>query len=92
MAGRLARGQSVKWGNAGRHSIRGPRQFSLDANLSRSFRLRGSTSIEAKLAATNVLNRVTFSAIGTTIASPQFGRPTIANPMRRLQAALRFRF
>jgi trimeric autotransporter adhesin len=84
--------QPGAWGNAGRHSIRGPRQFSLDANLSRSFRLRGSTSIEAKLAATNVLNRVTFSAIGTTIASPQFGRPTIANPMRRLQATLRFRF
>jgi hypothetical protein len=80
------------WGNAGRHSIRGPAQFSLDAQLSRSFPLRGSASVEAKLAAANLLNRVTFAAIERVITSPQFGRPTVANPMRRIQATLRFRF
>jgi hypothetical protein len=80
------------WGNAGRHSIRGPGQFSLDAHLSRAFPLQGRLSMDARVSATNVLNRVTFAAINTIITSPQFGLPTVANPMRRLQATLRLRF
>jgi trimeric autotransporter adhesin len=81
-----------EWGNAGRNSIRGPRQFSLDASLTRAIPLRGRMSLEARVSATNVLNRVTFAAIETVITHPLFGQPTIANPMRRLQAALRMRF
>ena len=80
------------WGTAGRNSIRGPAQFSLDASVSRVFRLRGRLSAEARLAATNVLNTVTFATINTVISSPQFALPTIANPMRRLQATIRVRF
>jgi hypothetical protein len=80
------------WGDAGRNSIRGPRQFGLDASVARVFRLRGRLNLEWRIAATNVLNRVTFATINTVIASPQFGRPTTANPMRRVQAALRLRF
>jgi hypothetical protein len=49
-------------------------------------------SLEWRLAATNVLNHVTFAAIDTVIASPQFGRATRANPMRALQTSLRLRF
>jgi trimeric autotransporter adhesin len=81
-----------EWGNAGRNSIRGPGQAALDASVSRVFRLRGRLNFEWRVAATNVLNRVTFAAINTVIASPQFGLPTLANPMRRLQATLRLRF
>ena len=80
------------WGNAGRNSIRGPAQFGLDASLARVFRLRGKTNLEWRIAATNVLNRVTFSAINTSVVSPQFGQPTQANPMRRIQLTLRYRF
>jgi hypothetical protein len=80
------------WGDAGRNSIRGPRQFGLDASVARVFRLRGRTNLEWRLAATNVLNRVTFATINTVIASPQFGRPTVANSMRRVVATLRLRF
>jgi hypothetical protein len=80
------------WGNAGRNSIRGPRQFALDLSVSRVFRLRGRLNLEGRLAATNVLNRVTFATSNTVITSPQFGLPTVANPMRRLQTTLRLRF
>jgi hypothetical protein len=42
--------------------------------------------------ATNVLNRVTFATIDTVVTSPQFGLPTVANPMRRIQTSFRVRF
>jgi hypothetical protein len=80
------------WGDAGRNSIRGPAQFALDASVSRVFRLRGRLNLEWRVASTNVLNRVTFSTINTVIAGPQFGLPTLANPMRRIQSTLRLRF
>jgi hypothetical protein len=80
------------WGNAGRNSIRGPAPFTFDASLARAIHLRGRVNLEWRLAATNVLNRVTFAAIDTVIASPQFGRATRANPMRTLQMSLRLRF
>jgi trimeric autotransporter adhesin len=83
---------SGRWGNAGRNSIRGPAQFTVDASAARVFRLNARLNLEWRIAATNVLNRVTFSTIDTVIASPQFGRPTLANPMRRLQMTLRVRF
>jgi hypothetical protein len=80
------------WGNAGRNSIRGPAQFSLDVAVARVFRLRGRLNLECRVAATNVLNRVTFSRIDTVITSPQFGLPTATNAMRRLQVTTRLRF
>lgn len=80
------------WGNAGRNSIRGPSQFAFDASLARVFRLRGRVNLEWRIAATNVLNRVTFATVNTVISSPQFGRPTAANAMRRIQTAFRLRF
>jgi hypothetical protein len=80
------------WGNTGRNSIRGPAQVGLDANIARVFRLRGKTNLEWRISATNVLNLVTFSTINTSVDSPQFARPTQANPMRRLQVTLRYRF
>jgi hypothetical protein len=79
-------------GDAGRNSIRGPSQFSLDLSASRLFQLPKRLRVEWRIDARNVLNRVTFSSIGTTVGSPQFGRPTQANPMRRLVTSLQFRF
>jgi hypothetical protein len=80
------------WGTAGRDSIRGPAQFSLDLSLSRVFRLGGRLNLDWRIAATNVLNRVTFATIGTVITSPQFGLPTQANAMRALLMTVRLRF
>jgi hypothetical protein len=80
------------WGDAGRNSIRGPAQFSMDMSVSRAFRLVGSWNLEWRVSATNVLNRVTFASIDTIITSPQFGFPTVANPMRRIHTTVRVRF
>jgi len=80
------------WGDAGRNSIRGPAQFGLDASVARVFRVRGKTNLEWRIAATNVLNRVTFSTINTSVDSPQFAQSSQANPMRRLQLTVRYRF
>ena len=80
------------WGNAGRNSIRGPGQFSLNASLGRTFRWGDRFNIDLRTEATNVLNHVTFPAWNTIIGNAQFGLPTRANAMRSLQTTLRLRF
>jgi hypothetical protein len=81
-----------QWGNAGRNSIVGPRQFSLDAGIGRTFLWGDRLNLDWRLNATNVLNRVTYAAVNAFVGSAQFGLPTVANPMRKLQASLRVRF
>jgi hypothetical protein len=80
------------WGDAGRNSIRGPSQFTFDMSVARTFLLPRRLRIDWRVNATNVLNRVTFSSINTVITSPQFGLPTRANAMRRIQMSLVFGF
>ncbi|MEX2271197.1 MAG: carboxypeptidase-like regulatory domain-containing protein [Vicinamibacterales bacterium] len=80
------------WGDAGRNSIRGPAPFSMNMAISRSFQLPRQLRLDWRVNVTNVLNRVTFSTINTTVASPQFGMPTRANPMRRIHTSLLFGF
>ena len=81
-----------QWGNAGRNSIIGPRVFSLDAGVGRTF-LRGDRlNLDWRMNATNILNRVTYAAVNAIVGSSQFGLPTIANPMRKVQTSLRVRF
>jgi len=80
-----------QWGDAGRNSGRGPGQFTLDGALTRSFQV-GSRSLDFSLNATNLLNRVTLTGVNTLVGSPQFGLPTAANQMRRLQMSLRTTF
>jgi outer membrane receptor protein involved in Fe transport len=81
-----------QWGNAGRNSITGPAQFSLNASLTRTFRINERISMDLRVDANNVLNRVTFPDWNTTVGSSQFGLPTRANAMRSLQPSLRVRF
>jgi hypothetical protein len=80
-----------EWGNAGRNSARGPADFSLDGGITRSFRVSGR-NVDFRIDATNILNRVTYSAVNTLVGSPQFGLPTAANQMRRFQTSLRVGF
>lgn len=81
-----------EWGNARRDSIIGPNQFSLNASMARAFRLSDKLSLDARVDATNAINRVNYSAWNTTVTSPQFGLPTSANAMRLLQTTFRVRF
>jgi hypothetical protein len=81
-----------QWGNAPRNSITGPRTFSLDASVSRTFRVNNRLSLDWRIDASNVLNRVTYSGINALITSPQFGLPNRADEMRKIRTNIRMRF
>jgi hypothetical protein len=80
------------WGNAGRNSITGPSQFSMNASLARTFRTSDRTSLDLRVDASNILNHVTFPSWNTTVGSAQFGLPLTANAMRVFQTTARWRF
>ncbi len=81
-----------QWGTARRTSITGPDQFSLDASLQRTFRLRDPLHLDVRLDATNLLNHAVFSSWNVTVNSTTFGLPSAANSMRSLQLSGRLRF
>ena len=83
---------SGQWGTAGRNSIRGPSQFSLNAGVGRNFAMGSRLNLEWRLDATNVINRVTFASITPIVGNPQFGLPNVANPMRKIQMTARLRY
>ena len=80
------------WGNAGRNSITGPAQFSLNASLGRTFRLFDRVSLDLRVDSANAINHVSFPGWNTVLGHAQFGLPTAANPMRTVQTTLRARF
>jgi hypothetical protein len=80
------------WGTAGRNSITGPAQFSLDGALQRTFRAGPHFFLDARVDATNLMNHVVFTTWNTTVGNTQFGLPLSTNPMRSLQATFRLRF
>jgi hypothetical protein len=80
------------WGNAGRNTITGPTQFTLNASMSRTFRLHDRLSMDVRVEATNPLNNVRFPNWNTVVTSAQFGLPVVANPMRSAQLSMRVRF
>jgi len=81
-----------RWGTAGRNSITGPDQFSLNSSLVRSFRPSSRFYLDLRVDATNLLNHGVFTGWNTTVNSTQFGLPVAANPMRSLETSLRLRF
>ena len=83
---------SGQFGNAGRNSITGPAQFSLNASLVRTFRLHDRLNLDFQLSSTNLLNHVVYTAWYTNINSTQFGLPAAANSMRNVTTTLRLRF
>ncbi len=86
------------WGTAGRNSITGPDQFTLNSSLARTFRPHGKTYLDLTVNATNLLNHPAFTAWNTLwnsasqSAQQQFGRPAAAGAMRSLQTTIRLRF
>jgi hypothetical protein len=80
------------FGSAGRNSERGPKQFNLNMNVTRTFVLTQRFNMDWRLDVTNLLNRVTYSAINTSVGSQQFGLPIAANTMRKIQTSVRLRF
>ena len=87
-----------QWGTAGRNSITGPNQFSLNSSLARTFRPHGKLFLDLSINATNVLNHPVFSAWNATwddasqANAELFGRPANANGMRSVSTEIRVRF
>jgi hypothetical protein len=81
-----------EWGTAGRNSITGPGQFSLDSSVARTFRPTGRFYLDLKVSATNMLNHPVFTGWNTTVNSTQFGLPLNSNAMRSLETQLHLRF
>ena len=81
-----------QWGNAGRDTITGPAQFSLNASLGRTFRVSDRLNLDLRVDSTNLLNHVTYTSWNTIVNSSQFGLAAQANAMRSMQTTLRLRF
>ena len=81
-----------QWGDARRDSITGPDEFALDAAMARTFRLKGTKTLDVRVDATNPLNHVTYMTWNTVVNSETFGLPAVTNPMRSLQVTARLRF
>jgi len=81
-----------QFGNAGRNSITGPAQFSLNGSLGRTFPWGDRYNVDLRVDATNVLNRVTPRSWNSTINNAQFGLLSAVDGMRTLQTTLRVRF
>ncbi len=80
------------WGNAGRNTICGPSQFTLNAAVNRTFPFGDRWSLDVRVDAFNALNHPVFPSWVTTVTSSQFGLATTADPMRTLQTVVRLRF
>lgn len=81
-----------QWGNAGRNTITGPSQLTLNASAGRTFRWGDRFNADLRVDATNALNHPVFPSWNTVITSAQFGLPNPAGQMRTVQTSLRVRF
>jgi hypothetical protein len=81
-----------QWGTAGRDTIIGPSQFSLNGSIGRVFRVGERHNIDLRFDATNALNHVTFTRFNTTVGSNQLGLLSNPGNMRSMTATLRFRW
>jgi hypothetical protein len=83
-------------GTLGQRVIEGPGQWRFDANLSKSFRISESKSLQFRLDARNVLNHPEPADPILAITNPSFGLITGANAKstlhREFQAQLRLNF
>jgi hypothetical protein len=83
-------------GGVGRNTLAGPGTINLDLNVSHDFPLskkKGETRIfSVTLNSFNVLNHPNYLTHIGTISSPLFDRPVAAQPPRRMQLDVQFKF
>ena len=82
-----------QFGNAGRTTIPGLFRTTINSSLNRSFRFGESRrTLTFTANASNVLNHVTITSIGTTVNSSNYGLPTAASATRGITLNSRFSF
>jgi hypothetical protein len=79
-----------------RNTMHGPGTIGLDLNLSHDFALskqkKEAKMISVSLNSFNVLNHPNYVTYIGTISSPLFGKPAAAQPPRRMQLDVQFKF
>lgn len=80
------------WGNAGRNSITGPRQFSVGMSVGRTLRAWDRYSLDMRIDASNATNTPVYPTWNAVLGHSQFGLPNAVNPMRSMQITLRLGF
>ncbi len=81
-----------RFGDAGKNSIEGPDQFTLNSSFSRTFRMKDHFNLDVRVDATNLLNHVTFTSYDNITNGTTFGLPAAANPQRSLRLTARLRY
>jgi hypothetical protein len=80
----------------GRDTMAGPGLIDLDLNLSHDFRLskakKEARVLSLSLNSFNALNHPNYVTYIGTQSSPLFGRPVAAQPPRRMQLGVQFKF
>jgi hypothetical protein len=80
-------------GNEGRNTFRNPGYFSIDASVSKLFRLPWEgVTFRFSFETFNTLNRVNLGAVDATITDATFGRSTTANQARVMELRGRIDF
>jgi hypothetical protein len=80
-------------GTLGQTTIQGPGAWSLDGNLSKSFRISESKQIQIRFDATNVLNHPNVGAVQYSINNASFGNISAKGDQHRVfQGQLRLNF
>ena len=80
------------FGDAGNNSLRAPGFFDIDANATRSFRIRENKIFQLRFEFFNLLNHTNFSTPVATLSSSSFGVIQSAADPRILQLAAKFMF
>ncbi len=82
-----------QFGDAGRDTIPGPYQISLNSSLNRAFRFGESRrQFQLRISANNALNHVVVTGFGTTVNASSYGLATSASGTRTVSLLLRFNF
>ena len=88
--------EGIRYGNAGRNTVKGPGLMNLDISLRRVLQVRDQSTLEVRLESFNSLNRANFSVRSrdgiTQFGTPEFGVLGRALPGRQLQLALKYSF
>jgi hypothetical protein len=93
----FAQPTGIRFGNTGRNQFRGPGGWNLDFSVFRSFQVRGSSRLEFRVEAANIMNHAVFTNPDSSLTSPTFGvitgaSPGGAYPERQVRLGLRFIF
>jgi hypothetical protein len=81
-----------QWGSAGRNSIIGPDQLTLNSSLARTFRPHGKLYLDFSITSTNTLNHAVFSSWNNLVTNTQFGLPVAPGAMRSLETTVHLRY